>query len=227
MNDGVQEGFEAKWSRIKQEITGIQLLCDAVEQMFLRKPLQNGIAQMGTDSPLLYRLTQTAMMESLLMRISRLMDPAASGRGGSHPNLSLMQLVEIEPKISSDVDELHQIWNASGLKTIRDKYLSHNDLDRASRQEHSLNIPLSNEDLEIMHSLATALLEFRRTISLKLDCSAYLDESPSLLVIREVGMLNRILLAGKCFYELLPDHAFLQDELHQIESNSRVGNTPC
>ena len=227
MNEVAPEDFEEQWLRIKQEITGIQLLWEAVEQMFFRQPLQRGIAQMGADSPLLYSLTQTAMMESLLMRMSRLMDPVASGKGGLQLNLSLALLVEKEAKLNSEFCDLRQIWEVSGLKTVRNKYLSHNDLGRATTQAHSVSIPLSNADMVAMESLATALRKFRRVASQELNCSAYLDESISLQVSRDIDVLNRSLLAGECFYKLLPDHAFLQDALPQIESNSWEGNTPC
>ena len=70
------------WAVISKEITGIQLLWEAVEQMYFKAPPARGIAALESETPLLFRLMQTVLMESLLMRMSRLMDPAASGRGG-------------------------------------------------------------------------------------------------------------------------------------------------
>lgn len=237
MNEVAPEDFEAQWSRIKQEITGIQLLWEAVEQMYLKQPLHNGVEHLAADTPLLYRLIHTAMMESLLMRMSRLMDPAATG---NHQNLSLARLAEkmfercncggnqSESEKAKSLDgELRKQWDDSGLKIIRDKYLSHNDLARSIVGEHKLTIPLSSEDVEVMQTLATALREFRRAVGQEILGVSYLDESVSLQVCREIGVLNRSLLAGECFYKLLPDHVFLQDALCKIETGSLEGDAPC
>lgn len=216
------------WPRIKQEITGIQLLWETVEQMYFRSPRQRGMEQLAADTPLLYGLMQTAMMESLLMRMARLMDPAVTGRGrGAIPNVSLARLGDGTPKLDADVCELRQQWDASGLKNIRDKYLSHNDLARSMAEAHTLNIPLSDADVSAMRTLAKALREFRRTASLKKSPMPYLDESLNLLVSRDIDVLNRSLLAGECLYKLLPDHAFLQDALQGVERLDTDKEPPC
>jgi hypothetical protein len=222
------EAVATLWLRTKQEITSVQLLWEAAEQVYFRQPLQKGLEQMGADAPLLYGLMQTAMMESLLMRVSRLMDQAVSGKGSSaNANLSLARLAKEVPNLNGAICELRQLWDASGLRTIRDKYLSHNDLARASTEVHTLNMPLSDADVATMRKLATALREFRRTASQQLDKAAYLDESLSLLVDRDIDVLNRSLLAGECFYKLLPEHAFLQDALHRIEKNDFDKEPSC
>ena len=237
MSEDAPEDFEALWSRIKQEITGIQLLWEAVEQVYFRQPLHNGMEHLAVDTPLLYRLMHTAMMESLLIRMSRLMDPAATGK---HQNLSLIRLAErIFEKRKSKVNhpesekaksldsELRKQWDGSGLKIIRDKYLSHNDLACSMAGEHTLIIPLSSADIEVMRTLATALREFRCAVGQEISGVPYLDEFVSLQVRREIGALNRRLLLSECFYKLLPDHAFLQDALCKIESGSLEGDEPC
>lgn len=222
------ETADVLWPRIKQEITGIQLLWETVEQMYFRAPRHRGIALLGADTPLLYGLMQTAMMESLLMRMSRLMDPAATGRGqGAKPNLSLARLGDCFQKLDSDVCELRQQWDASGLKAIRDKYLSHNDLARTGTEPHSLNIPLLAADVSAMKSLAEGLRAFRRAAQHKMGGAAYLDGSLDLQVQREIDVLSRSLLAGEAFYELLPDHACLQDALQGIEQIDSDKEPPC
>lgn len=211
---------EVLWPRIKQEITGIQLLLDAVEHMYFRSPRQRGMEQLAADTPLLYGLMQTAMMESLLMRMARLMDPASTGK---RQNLSLARLGDGTPKLDADVCELRQQWDASGLKIIRDKYLSHNDLARAGTEPHSLNIPLSAADVSAMKSLADGLRTFRRAANLKIGGADYVDGLLDLNVQREIDLLSRSLLAGEAFYELLPEHACLQEALAQIEHSDPKG----
>lgn len=216
------------WPRIKQEITGIQLLLEAVEQLYFRSLLQRGMEQLAADTPLLYGLMQTAMMESLLMRMARLMDPAVTGRGkGAIPNLSLARLGDGTPKLDADVCELRQQWVASGLKIIRDKYLSHNDLARAGTEPHSLNIPLSAADVSVMKSLADGLRAFRRAANLKIGGADYVDGLLDLNVQREIDLLSRSLLAGEAFYEFLPEHACLQEALAQIEHGDPKGARAC
>lgn len=211
---------DALWPSIKQEITGIQLLWEAVEQMCFQPHQHRGIALLVADTPLLFRLMQTAMMESLLMRMSRLMDKASTGK--CH-NLSLDRLRDSKPNVDADVCELREKWDASGLKLIRDKYLSHNDLVRASTEPHSLNIPLSDADVLAMQSLADGFLAFRHAANRKISGAAYVDRTLDLCVQREVDLLNRSLLVGDAFYELLPEHACLQEALAQIEHSGMKG----
>ena len=78
-------------------------------------------------------------MESLLMRVSRLMEHDAIGK---YANLSLSQLVKSNTSLDGDEQAVLTVWNSSQLKWVRDKYLSHNDLDRSLTTAHTLNIPL-------------------------------------------------------------------------------------
>lgn len=81
------------WGVLKKEITGVQMLWEVVEHVYF-EPQGKGFATLESDVPLLSRLAQTVLMESLLMRLSRLMDPANSDRKGDKPNLSLKRLLE-------------------------------------------------------------------------------------------------------------------------------------
>ncbi|MBK6612630.1 hypothetical protein [Ottowia sp.] len=182
------------WDILSKEITGIQLLWEAVECLYFKAQGQ-GLAVLARDMPLFHRLTQTALMESLLMRMSRLMDPAATGQGRrAMDNLSLKRLAEVRVDTDSDVHGVHAIWEASGLKRIRDKYLSHNDLARSLNEPHTLNIPLDEADVAAMRELASGLREFRRRVHGRLHAGvAYLDAPLSLQVQREIDVLDRAL----------------------------------
>jgi len=198
------------WDILKKEVTGIQLLWETVECLYFEAKGQ-GIATLAEDVPLLYRLMQTAMMESLMMRMSRLMDPAASGRGREKANLSLKQLAEACSDTAQDVQVVRDIWDASNLKQVRDKYLSHNDLTRSLSESHTLNIPLEEADVVAMRELASGLREFRRKVHGRLNPGvASLDESVSLHVQHETEVLNRTLLGSELFFRLLPEHETLQ-----------------
>ena len=184
------------WDVINGEITGIQLLWEAVDCLYFKSP-DKGFATLETDTPLLFGLTQTAMMESLLMRIARLMDPAISGKGqGSRPNLSLSQLVSLCPALAPQERSVRKLWDDSSLKRIRDKYLSHNDLAEIQKAGHKLSIPLQTEDIEALRALASDLRALRRSAPHQLNNGAYLDESLDLQIQREIGTLGNLLQGG-------------------------------
>lgn len=206
------------WTGINKEITGIQLLWEAVNGLYFQQQGKEWRA-LQADAPLLVHLTQTALMETLVMRVSRLMDPAATGRGnGAKPNLSLKQLVAANASIDADEKTLRVIWNKSKLKAVRNKYLSHNDLDRSLSVQHTLNIPLEPEDIEALRQLAEGLRTLRRNVNPKLGGDAYVNQKLDLQVMREIGVLGQSLLGGRLFFELLPQHAALQQVLASAEA---------
>ena len=124
-----------------------------------------------------------------------------------------------DESLANDVGSVRSVWDASALRLTRDKYLSHNDLERATTQDHTLNIPLSSPDIEAMRALTSALRDFRRDVHQKLNGVAYLDQSVSAQMVCEIDALNRSLIAGDCFYKLLPDHACLQEALAVVEAD--------
>lgn len=207
---------EDLWAVLKKEITGIQSLWETVERLF-SKPSQKGLDRMADDIPLVFCMIQTALMEAILMRISRLMDPANSGRKeGDKPNLSLKRLVALAPEISGEERRIRRLWDDSNLKILRDKYLSHNDLTRSLGELHTLNIPLEPADIEVMRALARGVCDFRESVHRKLtDGVAYLGEPASTQIQRDIDILNRSLVAGQLFFQLLPHHEALGRAWHE------------
>lgn len=200
------------WGVVGKEITGIQLLWEAVECLYFKRQGQ-GLAGLAQHMPLLYGLMLTTLMESLLMRTSRLMDPATSGRGNSAKNnLSLKRLEETcGGDTATDVKAVRDIWDASNLKHIRDKYQSHNDLNRSLREPHTLNVPLDEADIAALRNLVSGLRDFRRKVHCKLHAgTAYLDGALSLQVQREIDGLDRSVQGSMLFFKLLPKHEALQ-----------------
>ncbi len=202
------------WAIIKKEITGIQLLWEAVNGLYFQ-PHGEGWRALQADTPLLVDLTQTAMMESLLMRVSRLMDPAATGK---LTNLSLKQLLNAAPNIVADEIAIRAVWESSGLVEVRNKYLSHNDLSRLTDTDHTLNIPLESTDIEALRQLTEGLRTLRRNVNPKLDGVPYVDHGLDDKVRREIEVLGKTLLGGNRFFELLPEHPALQQALAALET---------
>jgi hypothetical protein len=202
------------WIVIKKEITGIQLLWETVNGLYFQ-PMGKDWRALQADTPMLFHLTQTALMESLLMRVSRLMDPAATGKMS---NLSLKQLVTAEARIDADEVAIRAVWDGSGLKTVRDKYLSHNDLNRSLNSDHTLNIPLESADIEALRQLAEGLRTLRRNVNPKLGAGAYVDQGLDAQSQHDIGLLGKSLLGGRLFFDLLPEHSALQQALASAEA---------
>ena len=95
------------WTVLKKEITGIQLLWETVNGLYFQ-PQGKEWQLLMADAPLLVHLMQTGLMESLLMRVSRMMDPATTGK---LTNLSLKQLVNADASIEADEKTLRAIWD--------------------------------------------------------------------------------------------------------------------
>jgi hypothetical protein len=202
------------WTAIKREITGIQLLWETVHNLYWQ-PAGKEWQAFASDAPLLVHLTQTAMVESLLMRVSRLMETAATGK---LTNLSLKQLVAADASVDAEEQAIRVMWDGSSLKTVRDKYLSHNDLSRSMAVDHTLNIPLESADIQALRQLAEGLRTLRRNINPKLGGGAYVDQGLDAQSRRDVDVLGKSLLGGRLFFELLPEHAALQRALAQVEA---------
>jgi len=196
------------WAVITKEITGIQLLWETVNGLYFQAQGKQWW-DLKDGAPLLVHLTQTALMESLLIRVSRMLDPDATGK---FSNLSLKQLVKSEPSIGNDEVNLRAVWDGSDLKTVRDKYLSHNDLSRSMTVNHTLNVPLEPKDIEALRQLTDGLRTLRRNVHPKLAAgNAYLDEGLNVKVKHEVDVLGKSLLGGMLFFDLLPEQPALQD----------------
>ena len=209
--DQIHSTAASLWTVLKKEITGIQVLWETVERVYL-VPDRQALSALEEDAPVVTRLLQTALMESMLIRLARMMDSARSGRGeGERLNLSLKRLVTLEPGVADDEMIVRALWDESNLKTVRDKYLSHNDLMRLLNGQHTLNIPLEPADIKAMRELVASLRKFRREVHEKLnDGVAYLDEIACFEVQRDVDALNKSLLAAQLFFDLLPHHEILQ-----------------
>jgi hypothetical protein len=216
MTATLQPTAQELWGLIKKEITGIQLVWEVVNRLYFQ-PLGKGWSSLNQDAPLLFGLTQTVYIESLLMRVARLMDPALSGKGsGQKHNLSLKRLMALAPSIGAKEEAVRNIWDGSALKSVRDKYLSHNDLNRLLVEEHTLNIPLEIADVKALRQLVEGLLESLQTVNSKLTGASYVHDGLSIQVQFEVNRLENTLLGGHQFFSLLPEHDCLQQAWREV-----------
>ncbi|MDV7904254.1 hypothetical protein R4K58_18510 [Pseudomonas aeruginosa] len=208
-----EPAIEEVWSLVKKEIAGIQVIWEAVNDLFFQ-PQGEGWRSFGLDTPLLFGLTQTVYIESLVMRIARLMDSSSRGK---QQNLSLARMLSLAPELATDEATVSGIWDGSGLIQIRNKYLSHNDLTRQLAEDHTVNIPLAAGEIGALRELVEALLAFQQAANLKLQGASYLHEGLTVLVQTEVQVLSKRLLGGEQFFKLLPEHECLQLALLEVE----------
>lgn len=145
---------------IKSELALLSVQLDSYRAVFLLE--QDKRKELVKDSaPGFFALHQMAMVESILMRVSRLMDPEESVR---QDNASFMRLVQFSPfnTHAKDWTEIHEEWNDGGkfgrVRLLRNKFLAHNDLTLwKCRPPGQSWIPISQDDFQCLIELAKAL----------------------------------------------------------------------
>ena len=108
---------------------------------------------------------QSALVNSIIMKVSKLMDPIASC---GEDNLSFKNVVErcalsSDEQVSPLLTKLEQVYKATGLKNYRNKVLSHNDakslLANKSMKVNLNQVELSELVKDMWHLLA--VIEYR------------------------------------------------------------------
>lgn len=125
------------------------------------------ILLLNKSAPSFFRLVQDILLESVLLRISRLTDNAASGGGGKKDNLSVHRLpsmvgdpirgkIEVLSKVCSEKCEFAQKW--------RNRRIAHRDLSLALEQKSAEPLPLANRELinDAVTSISALLNEVDR-----------------------------------------------------------------
>jgi len=189
------------WDILTNEINGIQLIWGTLERLYSMQG--QGLATLARNVPLFHGLMQTALVKSLLMRISRLMDDSTSGKS---KNASLKLLAEVDNNVTSDISQVFEIWHSSNLNNVRNKYFAHNDLGRSLNESHRVNVPLDEMDIAAIKRLVAALRDFRQKVHRKLRNRPYLDDVLDKEIECEIKVLDRCLMEGELFFKLLPEH---------------------
>ena len=120
------------------------------------------------SAPGFFATHQMAMVESILMRVSRLMDPEKSV---GQDNASFKRLVQFSPfnTHAKDWTAIHEEWNDGGkfgrVRHLRNKFLAHNDLTLwKCRPPGQSWIPISPDDFQCVIDLAKALWSLLRKV---------------------------------------------------------------
>jgi|JI10StandDraft_1071094.scaffolds.fasta_scaffold342414_2 hypothetical protein len=152
---------------IKSELALLSVQLDSYRAVFLLE--QDKRNELVKDSaPGFFALHQMAMVESILMRVSRLMDPEKSV---GQDNASFKRLVQFSPfnTHAKDWTAIHEEWNDGGkfgrVRHLRNKFLAHNDLTLwKCRPPGQSWIPISPDDFQCLIDLAKALWALLRKV---------------------------------------------------------------
>lgn len=200
---------------IKCELAFLSAQLDTYQALFLLEQDRRA-ALIAEVAPGFFALTQAAMVESILMRVSRLMDPRKDKR---YENASFERLFQSP---SPPLSALHSRWRAiadewrsggkfEALNVLRNKFLAHSDLDVwSARTPGESWISISQRDFEILVDLARQLWGLLRDIHLKAEQSDLLapagigGEHPTRILrcLAEANFLDRLLDRDE-----LQDHA--------------------
>jgi hypothetical protein len=180
--------LHAQWALIKKEILGVQLLYRTLCSLYWDAP--DPANDLFKEAPLVCRVIQTSLAESALARLARLMDAEMTGKKA---NLSLRRISEAVPALQQEIEALRQRWTDSPLRLLRNQYLSHNDLVSLTSNEHTLNIPLSDDDIKTLAELINELKNIRQLVNFELGMPDYLDAPLELQVRREAELVERML----------------------------------
>jgi hypothetical protein len=114
---------------------------------------------------------QRSLLNTIYISISRILDPATSGRD-KDSNLSFKFIIsELELTENRELSELlsntQQLFVSTGLKRYRNKVISHNDLQTINNKTQHLS--LNYDDLTLLIKNLWALLDLIRFVSGETD----------------------------------------------------------
>lgn len=213
--------------RIGNELKLLWVLLDAYQELYLVE--QDKRASLLADTaPGFFAVVQVALIESMLMRIFRLLD---AGNIGGNANCSFDALRKLIAKqapaqrkdakvfrLRLCLRQLRKDWRKnshqtdavySGLKKIRNKDLGHNDYTRHSeREKGQLWMSLSADEFEIARSLGVRLWALFLQAKLAICHVDVIEPKPARLNDRPSMVLKH--LCSSLFFDQL-----LRDERHQ------------
>jgi AbiU2 len=172
--------------RIGNELKLLWTLLNAYQELFLVE--QDKRADLlAQTAPGFFAVMQVALIESILMRIFRLMDEASMGGSANCSFEALRKLIAKQPpsqrknanefRLRLRLRQLRKDWGVAGglyagLKKIRNKVLAHNDYTHhARRGKGQLWMALTTKEFDLAHQLAQRLWDLYRQGNLAL-CSS-------------------------------------------------------
>lgn len=192
---------------IGNELKLLWVLLDAYQELFLIE--QDKRAKLLADTaPGFFSVVQVALIESIFMRIFRLLDEAYMGSGANCSFEALRKLIPRQPskrrpigqefRLRQALRQLRKDWGVaggpySGLKKIRTKVLAHNDYTHHSRRASGqLWMTLSADEFEKARSLGVKLWALYRQAKLAICHIDVIEPKPNRLTDRPVMALKHL-----------------------------------
>lgn len=224
--------------RIGNELKLLWTLLNAYQELFLVE--QDKRADLlAQTAPGFFAVVQVALIESILMRIFRLMDEASMGGSANCSFEALRKLIAKQtPSQRKDANgfrlrlclrQLRKDWRVAGgpyagLKKIRNKDLAHNDYTHHShRDKDQLWMALTLQEFERARSLGARLWTLYRQAKRAICHVDVIEPVPSRLDDRP-SMVLKHLCSSLFLDQLLGDECYLHAGAEQAVESKHMGN---
>lgn len=146
---------------LKQEMTAAWAYLHAYAELF-EHPDPRRMKLLEETAPGFFALIQTALIECVLIRLARLMDPQESGRNKMNKNLSFQRLFcpcSIPPGLaeaSAQFAEVCRDWNGAKFQSLmahRNKVQAHNDLPTINGATPLVSTKMNVADIQLLKEL--------------------------------------------------------------------------
>lgn len=223
--------------RIGNELKLLWVLLDAYQELFLVE--QDKRAQLLADTaPGFFAVVQVALIESLLMRIFRLMDAGDIG-GNANCSFDTLRKLIAKQALAQRKDakvfrlrlclrQLRKDWRVAGgpyagLKKIRNRDLAHNDYTQHThRAAGQLWLSLSAEEFENARLLGARLWVLYRRAKLAICLTDVIEPKPERLDDRP-SMVLKHLCSSLFLDQLLSDEYYQHVGAEQVFQLDRMG----
>lgn len=148
-------------------------------------------------APGFFSLVQSALLEAIFIRLTRLMDPADSSRNGTKPNMSFKKLLSGNnyPSTAKKFELVNEKWESGDLKslqTYRNKVIAHNDLKLAREITPQVSTKLEPQDIDKLRQLFSELWAVLVTAYFEKDKTAILEPNFESLDILPAKILKEL-----------------------------------
>lgn len=223
--------------RIGNELKLPWVLLDAYQELFLVEQDKRANLLAGT-APGFFAVVQVSLIESILMRIFRLLDAGDVGGSANCSFETLRKLVAKQPpaqrkdrqlfRLRLCLRQLRKDWRMpgamySGLKRIRNKDLGHNDYTHHARRENGqLWLSLTSDEFETARSLGARLWALYRRAKLAICHADVIEPIPARLDDRP-SMVLKHLCSSLFLDQLLADERYTHAGTEQAFELEHIG----
>lgn len=187
---------------IGRELKLLWAQMDAYQELFEVEQVRRA-PLLAEAAPGCFKVLQLSLIDSLLIRIFRLMDRAKMGRFENSSFAALRdalrsEVAQVTTSLLEELDCVVTLWDSdatvyAGLKRLRDKDLSHNDrATQKDRAEGQLWMTLTRDEFKQAQDLAGKLWSLYRAAAYQLLGVHVMEPQPASLTDRPAMLLKRL-----------------------------------